>query len=159
MAGKIKIDKTDLQILKSLQENGRITNLQLSNEVGLSPAPTLERVRKLEKNDIITSYHAKVNADKMGLGITAIVQVSLTRQMDNALQNFKRQIMAIDEVVECLQVTGVFDYQLRVIVKDIPAFDALISTKLSKIDEIGQMQTYVVLSAVKKSNVLPLNYK
>jgi DNA-binding Lrp family transcriptional regulator len=135
-----------------------MTNLQLSNEVGLSPAPTLERVRKLEKHGIIDSYHAQVNADRMGMGITAIVQVSLTRQIDNALQNFKRQIMEIDEVVECLQVTGTFDYQLRVIVKDIPAFDRLISDQLSKVEEIGQMQTYVVLSTVKKSNILPLNY-
>jgi len=154
----VKIDKTDLKILKILQEDGRITNLQLSNQVGLSPAPTLERVRKLEKQGIIDSYHANVNADKMGMGIMAIIQVSLVRQIDNALQNFKRQIMEIDEVVECLQVTGTFDYQLKVVVKDISAFDALISERLSKVEEIGQMQTYVVLSTLKKSNVLPLKY-
>jgi Lrp/AsnC family transcriptional regulator, leucine-responsive regulatory protein len=154
----VKIDKTDLKILKILQEDGRITNLQLSNQVGLSPAPTLERVRKLEKQGIIDSYHANVNADKMGMGIMAIIQVSLLRQIDNALQNFKRQIMEIDEVVECLQVTGTFDYQLKVVVKDISAFDALISERLSKVEEIGQMQTYVVLSTLKKSNVLPLKY-
>ncbi|MBT6438859.1 MAG: Lrp/AsnC family transcriptional regulator [Flavobacteriales bacterium] len=154
----VKIDKTDLKILKILQEDGRITNLQLSNQVGLSPAPTLERVRKLEKQGIIDSYHANVNADKMGMGIMAIIQVSLLRQIDNALQNFKRQIMEIDEVVECLQVTGTFDYQLKVVVKDISAFDALISERLSRVEEIGQMQTYVVLSTLKKSNVLPLKY-
>jgi Lrp/AsnC family transcriptional regulator, leucine-responsive regulatory protein len=154
----VKIDKTDLKILKILQEDGRITNLQLSNQVGLSPAPTLERVRKLEKQGIIDSYHADVNAAKMGMGIMAIIQVSLVRQIDNALQNFKRQIMEIDEVVECLQVTGTFDYQLKVVVKDISAFDALISERLSKVEEIGQMQTYVVLSTLKKSNVLPLKY-
>ena len=146
----VKIDKTDLKILKMLQEDGRITNLQLSSEIGLSPAPTLERVRKLEKHRIIESYHANVSADKMGMGIKAIIQVSLVRQLDNALQNFKRQIMEIDEVVECLQVTGAFDYQLRVVVKDIPAFDKLITERLSKVEEIGQMQTYVVLSTVKK---------
>ena len=75
----VKIDKTDLKILKILQEDGRITNLQLSNQVGLSPAPTLERVRKLEKQGIIDSYHADVNAAKMGMGIMAIIQVSLVR--------------------------------------------------------------------------------
>jgi DNA-binding Lrp family transcriptional regulator len=66
--------------------------------------------------------------------------------------------MEIDEVVECLQVTGTFDYQLKVVVKDISAFDELISERLSKVEEIGQMQTYVVLSTLKKSNVLPLKY-
>ena len=83
-----KIDKIDLNIIKILQEDGRITNLNLSQKIGLSPAPTLERVRKLEKNGIIEGYHAKISERKMGLGITAIVQVSLTRQMENALQNF-----------------------------------------------------------------------
>lgn len=154
----VKIDQTDLSILKVLQKNGKITNLQLSQEVGLSPAPTLERVRKLEKNGIIDSFHASVNTTKMGLGIQAIIHVSLTRQMKNALENFKKAIMEIDEIMECIQVTGTFDYQLRIIVKDIPAFDKLISKKLSKIDVIGQMQTYVILSTIKKSNVLPLNY-
>ncbi len=141
-----------------MQENGRKTNVQLSNEIGLSPAPTLERVKKLENSGIIKSYHAIVEENSVDLGIKAMIQVSLVRQKDNAISNFKKQIDKIDEIVECYQVTGNFDYLLKAVVKDIPSFEKLIGEKLSKIADIGQMQTNVILSEVKKSPVLPLNY-
>lgn len=156
MAG---LDIIDLKILKRLQEEGRITNLQLSSDVGLSPAPTLERVKKLEQSEIITSYHAKLDHNKLGLGIQALVMINLIRQIDNAISNFKNAINEIPEVVECLQITGNADYILRIMVTDIKAFERLIGEKLSKIEEIGQMQTMVILNEVKKTNVLPLNYK
>ena len=154
----MKTDEIDLKILKELQKNSKITNVELSKKVGLSPAPTLGRVQRLEKSGMIQSYHAKVNAAALGLGLTALIQVSLTRQVKNAISNFIDEINKIDEVVECLQLTGNFDYLLKVIVADIPAFDKLISEKLSLIEEIGQMQTLVVLSEVKKSFVLPAKY-
>jgi len=155
----MKIDATDLKILKELQKNSKITNVELSKKIGLSPAPTLGRVQKLEKRGYIQSYHAFVNGPLLGLGFTALIQVSLTRQVKNAISNFINQINKIDEIVECYQLAGDFDYQLKIIVKDIPAFDYLISEKLSLIEEIGQMQTLVVLSQKKKSFVLPLEYK
>ena len=83
-------------------------------------APTLGRVQKLEKLGIISSYHAKVNNGKLGLGFMALVQLSLIRQKSTAVVNFMDRINQIDEVVECLQLTGNFDYQLRIITKDIP---------------------------------------
>ncbi len=156
---EVNLDKIDLMILKLLQENGRKTNVQLSNEIGLSPAPTLERVKKLENSGIIKSYHAVVEEKAVALGIKAMIQVSLVRQKDNAISNFKKQINKIDEIVECYQVTGNYDYLLKVVVKDIPSFEKLIGEKLSKIADIGQMQTNVILSEVKKSPVLPLNYE
>ncbi len=154
----LKIDKIDLRILKILQEDGRITNLELSNKIGLSPAPTLERVRKLEKNKFINSYHAIVNEKTLGIGIQAFIQVSLTRQLDNAIASFQDKISKIDEVTECYQVTGSFDYQLKVMVKDIEGLDKLITDKLGKIEEIRQMQSYVILSTVKSSKVVPFEY-
>jgi Lrp/AsnC family leucine-responsive transcriptional regulator len=150
------IDNIDVKILKTLQSQGRITNIELSQKVGLSAAPTLERVKKLEKAGIINSYHAKVDPHKIGLGFSALINVSLERQKDNAMTRFREKIEAIEEVVECLQVTGNFDYQLRVMVKDIPKFEQLIAGKLSKIEEIGQMQTMVVLNEVKSSRSLPI---
>lgn len=152
------LDSTDLKILHILQERGKITNIQLSQEIGLSPAPTLERVKKLEIQGLISGYCAQINAEQVGLGFSALIQVSLTRQLDNAISQFKKHINEIPEIVECYQLTGNFDYQLRVIVADIPAFEKLIAEKLSKIDEIGQMQTTVVLSKIKDSKVLPLDY-
>jgi Lrp/AsnC family leucine-responsive transcriptional regulator len=153
------IDSLDLKILRILQEKGKISNIQLSQEIGLSPAPTLERVKKLETSGMIKSYHAVINANKLGLGFSALIQISLTRQINNAIKNFTKAISEIPEVTQCLQVTGNFDYQLLVIVKDIPAFERLIADKLSKIEEIGQMQTMVVLSTIKDSKILPVDYK
>lgn len=153
------LDTTDLKILKTLQENGRITNLQLSNEIGLSPAPTLERVRKLEKANYITSYHANANSQLLGIGIQALIQISLSRQMENAISSFVDQIERIPEIVECYQVTGRFDFQMRIMVADIHAFERLISNQLSKIEEIGEMESYVILSTIKKSHLIPLEYE
>ena len=156
---KAKLDATDRKILEILQADSNITNAQLAQEIGLSPAPTLERVKKLENSGIIKSYHAQLNAVKVGLGFTALIQVSLTRQISNAIKNFTKAINEIPEVVQCLQVTGNFDYQLMIVVKDIPSFERLIADRLSKIEEIGQMQTQVVLSVIKDTKILPIEYK
>ena len=96
----LNLDKTDFKILKILQEQGRITNIQLSNDVGLSPAPTLERVRKLENSGIIKSYHAIADAEALGLGIKTYIQISLNWHKLDAINNFISQINDIDEIVE-----------------------------------------------------------
>ncbi|MBL7889738.1 MAG: Lrp/AsnC family transcriptional regulator [Bacteroidetes bacterium] len=155
----INLDNIDLKILRILQENAKITNLQLSSEIGLSPAPTLERVKKLERKKLIKGYHAQLNTELVGVGISAIIQITLTRQIENAISNFKKEIDKIPEIMECYQVTGNADYVIKVMMKDMRAFEELISQKLSKMEEIGQMQTMVILSQIKDSKVLPLSYK
>ncbi len=155
----MKLDELDLSILKRLQENGKITNLQLSKDIGLSPAPTLERVKKLENNEFIQSYHALVNESKLNLGIAAFMQISLIRQRDNAINNFIDQIHEIDEVMECYNVTGQADYLLKIVVQDITAFDTLVKEKLTPIPEIRNMHSMIVISKDKYSTVLPYKYK
>jgi len=154
----MKLDELDLKILKKLQNNGKTTNLQLSKDIGLSPAPTLERVKKLEKNGIIKSYHALVDEKKLELGLTAFMQISLIRQRDNAINNFIEQISKIDEVMECYNVTGQADYLLKITVKNIEAFDVLIKEKLSPIEEIRNMHSMVVISNDKFTSLLPYQY-
>ena len=151
------LDKTDRQILDILQQNGRITNLQLSTEIGLSPAPTLERVKKLERLGVIKSYHAKLDMDELGLGIQTFMQVSLLRHKNNAIQNFMDQVNEISEIVECYHITGGSDYLLKIIVQDMRSYERLVMDKLSNIEEIGQMQTMMVLSVVKQADKLPLS--
>jgi len=152
------LDKTDLKILQILQTDGRITNLQLSSNVGLSPAPTLERVKKLERAGIITSYHAELDAKSMGIGIQAFMMVSLAINKNNAINKFETKIAEISEIVDCYHLTGAADYLLKIMVTDINAYDILIREKLSMIEEITSMQSLIVLSQVKKSNCLPLSY-
>jgi len=150
------LDETDQKIIRILQESGRISNVDLSREIGLSPAPTLERVRKLEKQRIIESYHAKVNLGKMGITVKAIIQVTLLHQQENHIHKFIEAVLNIPEVIECDQVTGDFDYQLKVYTADIEALDRLITERISKLPEVGSIKSHIILSEVKHTQVVPL---
>ncbi len=154
-----KLDKIDLKILKILQNNCKITNLDLSKKIGLSPAPTLERVKKLENTEIIESYHAKVNPQAIGLSVKTFVLVSLAWQKDNALDNFIEKIRRIDEIVECYIITGEADILMKIACKDIPTYEDILFKTLSQIDEIERMKTLMTLSTVKDSKVLPYKYE
>ena len=121
-----KLDKLDLRILKILQENSKITNLDLSKKIGLSPAPTLERVKKLESTGVVESYHAEVNAQQIGLNVKTFILVSLAWQKDNALNNFLDKIKAIDEITECYIITGEADFLMKIICTDIPTYEKLL---------------------------------
>lgn len=158
LAMAVELDKTDLQILKILQQNGRITNLQLSNEIGLSPAPTLERVRKLENSGYILSYHALVDEEKLGLGIKTFIQVSLDFHKNNTIQNFLDEIQEIKEITECHHVTGQCDFLLKVYVKDIKSYEQLIMQKISRISVVKTFQTMIIMSTNKKEPTVPLEY-
>lgn len=154
----IDLDKIDLQILKILQQNGRITNLQLSNEIGLSPAPTLERVRKLENSGYILSYHALVDEEKLGLGIKTFIQVSLDFHQNDTIQTFLNEIQEIKEITECHHVTGQCDFLLKVYVKDIKSYEQLIMQKISRISVVKTFQTMIIMSTNKKEPTVPLEY-
>lgn len=154
-----KLDKTDLLILKILQENSKVTNLTLSKKIGLSPAPTLERVKKLESTNVIESYHAHVNLHAIGLNVTTFVLVSLALKKENSLKEFQEKILAIEEVTECYIVTGEADFLLKVVCKDIPTYEELLFKELSQITGIERMKTLMTLSAVKNSKVLPFEYE
>ncbi len=156
---KVKLDKVDLKILKILQENSKITNLDLSKRVGLSPAPTLERVKKLENNDVVTAYQAKVNPNSLGLNVQTFVLVDLAWQEEGALENFINKLHDIEEVVECYIITGEADFLLKIICKDIPTYEKILFKTLSQIDEIERLKTLMTLSNVKQDNLLPYDYE
>lgn len=151
------LDAIDKHILAILQEDAKITNIQLGKEIGLSPAPTLERVRRLENSGLIKSYHAVVDKEQLGLGVTIFVQVSLASQRINQIQSFIDKINSIREVIECYHITGNGDFLLKILTEDIPAYQQLIMNKLSQIEELGGMQSMIVLSTFKESKVLPIN--
>ncbi len=153
-----KLDRIDLKILKLLQQNSKITNLDLSKKIGLSPAPTLERVKKLENAGIILSYHAKVDAAAIGLNVRTFVLVSLAWQKENALENFIKKINKIDEITECYIITGDADFLLKIVCKDLATYEQLLFKTLSQIEEIERLKTLMTLSKVKKQKVLPYNY-
>ena len=153
---KSKLDAIDRQILQILQTNGKITNAQLSKEVGLSPAPTLERVKKLEKSGIIRSYHALLDEQQIGLEVSTFVQVTLTGHNKKNIEIFMEAINKIDEVIECHHITGAGDILLKIITKDIASYQELILEKISEIEVVDNLQSMVILSTLKNSHSLPL---
>jgi Lrp/AsnC family leucine-responsive transcriptional regulator len=154
-----KLDKIDLSILKILQENSKITNLDLSKKIGLSPAPTLERVKKLENSGIIESYHAQVSPGAIGLNVKTFVLVSLAWHKENALNHFLEKVQSIGEITECYIITGEADFLMKVICKDIPTYEQLLFKTLSQIEEIERLKTLMTLSTVKDEKILPYTYE
>lgn len=153
-----KLDKIDLRILQILQENSKITNLELSKRIGLSPAPTLERVKKLEQSGVIESYHANVNSQAIGLNVKTFALVSLAWNKENALNNFLSKIRAIKEITECYIITGEADFLIKIVCKDIPTYEKLLFKTLSQIEEIERLKTLMTLSTVKESKTLLFKY-
>lgn len=156
MSSGIKLDQIDKLILEKLQANAKITNSQLAIEIGLSPAPTLERVRKLENAGFIKSYHALMDTDKIGLGVSVFILVSLSSHKKSQIMSFVDKVNSIPQIVECHHITGSGDFLLKVLAKDITSYQELILDKLVDIDEIGNMQSMVVLSTYKDSRVIPV---
>lgn len=152
----IKLDKIDRKILDILQANAKITNAQLSKDIGLSPAPTLERVKKLETSGIIKSYHAKLDTDKVGLGVHTFVQVSLKGHNKKNIDIFINKINNIPEVIECHHITGSGDFILKVISSDIQSYQKLMLEKVSEIDVVDGLQSMIILSTFKDSKVMPI---
>ncbi|NJM26728.1 MAG: Lrp/AsnC family transcriptional regulator [Bacteroidia bacterium] len=156
MKNKVKLDATDRKILEILQANSNITNAQLAKEIGLSPAPTLERVNKLESAGVIKSYHAVVDPACVGLTVSTFVMVSLKGHNKENIEKFVKAIRVISEVVECHHITGAGDFILKIICADIAAYQQLMLEQVSNIDVVDGLQSMVILSTFKDSKSLPI---
>ena len=155
-SSRIKLDKIDRKILDILQSNAKITNTQLSKDVGLSPAPTLERVKKLETSGIIKGYYAKLDTDKVGLGVYTFVQVSLKSHNKKSIDIFINAINVIPEVIECHHITGSGDFILKITSSDIQSYQKLMLEKVSNIEVVDGLQSMIILSTFKNSRVMPI---
>jgi Lrp/AsnC family transcriptional regulator of ectoine degradation len=153
---RVALDRIDLRILAALQQNGRISKIELANLVNLSPSACLERMRRLEKNKLILSYHANVN-----LGAVMPIQMFLTeitlgghRAFD--FRRFESSIEKVRQVIECHALGGGIDYILKVVASDVPAYQSLIDDLLTRDIGIERYFTYVVTKVVKSVPQLPL---
>lgn len=152
----MKIDNIDRKILRMLQENSKITNAYLSKQIGLSPAPTLERVRKLEKKGIISGYHAQLNLSKIGLGVSTFVLVSLKEHNKKNINIFLDKINKVKNVIECHHITGTGDFILKVVSENIASYQKLMLDKVSEIESTDSLQSMVILSTFKDNKVMPI---
>ena len=145
----MKIDQTDIKILGILQRDGRRTNSALAKEINISPPPTLERVKKLEKGGVIRKYVALLDPTAVGCGTQMFVEVSLKGHTKDTVTGFIAATRAIDEIMECHHVTGDCDFLLKISVKDIPAYEELVLQKLTSLPDVANLKTMVVLSTFK----------
>lgn len=152
-----RIDGIDRRILEQLQQDGRMTNQQLSDRVGLSPSPCLRRLKQLESERVIMRYVALVDPESIGLSVTAFVRVRLDRQDDRQLSIFEQAVADFPEVMECYLMTGDADYQLRVLVDSLTTFEDFLRTRLTRIKGVGQVTTSFALRPVVYKTALPLS--
>lgn len=149
------MDEFDWKIIGALQQNGRLTNQELSQRVGLSPSPCLRRVRNLEKSGILFGYRALVDPGKIGLSINVFVSIRLERQTDASIRAFEKAIQDLDEVQECYLMTGDHDYLLRVVSQSMQDYERFIRDRLTRIDGIALIESSFAFNQVKKHPRLP----
>src|SRR5450631_741239 len=146
----------DLKILRLLQEDGRMSLVELAGKVGLSPSPCLRRVRLLEKSGVIARYVAVLDQQAVGLPVSVFVSVKLEKQKEELLDKFAKTIARWPEVLECYLMTGPRDYWLRVVVPDLQAYERFLKQKLTRLDGVASIESSFALEQVKYTNVLPV---
>ncbi|MFT3962470.1 Lrp/AsnC family transcriptional regulator [Propionivibrio sp.] len=153
----MELDRYDRQILEHLQKDGRISNQDLADRIGLSPSPCLRRVRALEEAGIVKGYRALLDAKALGYSLMALIYISMDMHTPERFDNFERQIRDNPEVLECLMITGQdADYQIKVVVKDMDAFQELLLNRITRIQGVTGVQSSFVLRRVVDTTVLPV---
>ena len=157
MGNIMQLDRYDRQILELLQQDGRISNQDLADRIGLSPSPYLRRVRTLEEAGLITGYRAMLDAKKLGLSLMALIGISMDQHTPERFANLETAITDIPEVLECLLITGQqSDYQLKVVVRDMDGYQDLLLNKITRITGVTGVHTSFVLRKVIERTSLPL---
>lgn len=153
----MQLDRYDKEILVCLQQDGRLTNQELADRIGLSPSPCLRRVRALEESGLITGYRALVDARKLGLTLMALLHISMDKHTPERFENFEREVAAIPEVMECLLITGQSaDYQLKVVVRDMDAYQDLLLNRVTRIEGVTGVHSSFVLRRVVNNTAVPV---
>ncbi|MDK9724078.1 MAG: Lrp/AsnC family transcriptional regulator [Sterolibacteriaceae bacterium MAG5] len=151
------LDRYDREILKLLQQDGRLSNQDLADRIGLSPSPCLRRVRALEEAGLITGYRALVDAKALGLSLMALIHISMDQHTPERFESFESAVGEIPEVLECLLITGqAADYQLKVAVKDMDAYQELLLNRITRIPGVTGVHSSFVLRRVVDRTALPV---
>ncbi|OHC83448.1 MAG: AsnC family transcriptional regulator, partial [Sideroxydans sp. RIFOXYB12_FULL_59_6] len=151
----MQLDNYDLQILRILQAEGRISNQELADRISLTPSPCLRRLHALEDAGLISGYRAILDAKKLGLSLMALILISMDKHTPERLDNFEAKVIEIPDVLECLLITGQdADYQLKVIVKDMDAYQELLLNRITRIEGVTGVHSSFVLRRVVDKTAL-----
>jgi Lrp/AsnC family leucine-responsive transcriptional regulator len=153
---QISIDTHDRAIVRALQTDGRMSNVELAERINLSESATLRRVRALEEVGLIEGYSARINQARAGLPGNVFINITLQRQDQQDLEAFEKAVQQVPEIMECYLMTGNFDYLLRVVVADTDDFERIHSQKLTRLPGVSRVQSSFTLRSVRKSSVLPM---
>ncbi|MBO42473.1 MAG: ArsR family transcriptional regulator [Rhodospirillaceae bacterium] len=151
------LDAVDRRILAVLQEHARISNVDLAEQVGISPSPCWRRVKTLEDSGVIAKHVSLVDPAAVGLPVSVFIQVTLERQIETALETFEQTVLARPEVMECYLMTGDSDYLLRVVVADLSAYERFLMDHLTRLNGVASIKSSFALKQVKYGTALPLS--
>lgn len=151
-----ELDKIDRRILDILQKDGRITMTDLAARVGLSSTPVSERVRRLEREQVITGYHARVDPQALGKGLLVFVEIKLSAKSGEVFERVKKEMLFISEVMECHLVSGDFDYLIKARISEMREYRRLLGNILLKLPSAAESRSYVVMEELKETLYLPL---
>ncbi|MEX0617357.1 MAG: Lrp/AsnC family transcriptional regulator [Pseudohongiellaceae bacterium] len=155
----MQLDKLDKRILQEIQHNGRLTNLELAERVGLSPTPCARRVRQLEDAGIIDRHVTLLNRSKLDLKLTALIQISMDRHTPDRFEHFESRVKTYPEVVECALITGQSaDYLLKVVVPDMEYYQEFLLNKITRIAGVTDVHSSFIMRQVIESTELPLDH-
>jgi len=152
----MKIDELDKRILKHLQEDSKKTNKEIANDLKLSVTAIYERIKKLEREGIISKYVTLLNPESVGKGFMVLCQIKLIQHKKEILTKFEKDITSLPEVIECLHVSGDYDYILKVLVKDMDEYREFMVAKLTSLDHIGSTKSVFTINKVKQSTIINL---
>lgn len=156
MATQEEIDEVDAKLLKLLQQNARLTVKELAAKVHLSPSPTFERQKRLEREGYIQRYSAVVNHHKLGNHVIVLCNIRLKQHTHDLIQQFMDVVQNIDQITECYNTTGDFDFQIKVYARDMQAYQDFMLNTLGKIDCIGSLHSVIVIGEIKNSHCIPV---
>lgn len=155
----MKLDRLDKRILREIQRDGTITNLELAERIGLSPSPCARRVKQLEDAGIILGRVTLLDPKKLDLKLTALIQISMDRHTPDRFEKFEEQIRSYAEVTECLLITGQSaDYQLKVVVPDMEYYQEFLLNKITRIEGVTDVHSSFMLREVQNTTALPLDH-
>ncbi|MFS0736979.1 Lrp/AsnC family transcriptional regulator [Sphingomonas sp. 1P06PA] len=157
MAAQYPLDSIDRIILRSLQEDGRITNVDLAKRAGLTAPPCLRRVRALEQAGVIESYHAKLGAAALGYGIMVFALVSLRSQAEEDLRAFEAHVAVLPEVRECHMLNGEIDFILKIVAHDLQGFQSFLTSQLTTAPNVASVKTSLTIRTSKDASGIPVD--
>lgn len=152
----IKLDKIDFSIIECLQKHGRMTNVELAAKAGISAPPCLRRLKFLEENGVINGYHAEINGAAMGYNFEAFCFISLNSQAAKDVEHFVQNIKKLPNIRSCISTIGFFDFMLKIVTLDLKHFEKLVENNISKIQNISQIKTLVVVKKLKEEHGVPM---